>query len=289
MSAPHLALILLVTLIWGFNYVAGKAGVNEMPPILFTGLRFFLLSMILLPFLKLHAGQMRSIIIISLTMGGVHFALFYMGLAAAHDVSTVAIASQLGVPFVTIMSILFLGEEVHWKRWTGIGVSFLGVMIIGFDPTVFLYLNGLALVILAAFVGAVAMIYMRRLNGVGIFELQAWIALLSWPVLVPLTLLMEQGQAEAMGNASWAAWGGVLYTALGASLVGHAGMYYLLQRYQVTQTAPLTLMSPVWGVFFGITILGDTLTPRIIIGGAMTLIGVAIVSSRQKQLVDTGG
>ena len=289
MTAPHLALILIVTLIWGFNYVAGKAGVNEMPPILFTGLRFFLLSMILLPFLKLHTGKMRSIVIISLTMGGVHFALFYMGLAAAQDVSTVAIASQLGVPFVTIMSILFLDEEVHWKRWTGIGVSFLGVMIIGFDPTVLLYLNGLVLVILAAFVGAIAMIYMRRLNGVGIFELQAWIALLSWPVLIPLTLLMEQGQAEAMSNASWAAWGGVLYTALGASLVGHAGMYYLLQRYQVTQTAPLTLMSPVWGVFFGITILGDTLTPRIIIGGAMTLIGVAIVSSRQKQLVDTGG
>jgi len=289
MSLPHLALILFMTLIWGFNYVAGKAGVNELPPILFTGLRFFTLSILLSPFLKLHRGQMRSIVIISLTMGGLHFSIFYMGLAAAHAVSTVAIASQLGVPFVTIMSILFLNEQVHWRRWAGIGTSFLGVMIIGFDPAVFQYLNGLALVILAAFVGSIAMIYMRRLQGVGVFELQAWIALLSWPVLAPLTLLMEHDQIGAMAHASWAAWGGVMYTVFGTSLIGHAGMYYLLQRYQVTQTAPLTLLSPVWGVFFGVTMLGDTLTPRTIIGGVMTLIGVAIVSSRQKVLVDTGG
>lgn len=289
MSPPHLALILFITLVWGFNYIAGKAGVSELPPILFTGLRFLLLSILLLPWLKLHRGQMRGIVIISLTMGGVHFAIFYMGLAAAHDVSTVAIAAQLGVPFTTIMSIIFLKEQVHWRRWAGISASFAGVMIIGFDPAVFQYLDGLMLVILAAMVGSVGMIYMRRLQGVGVFELQAWIALLSWPVLAALSLLLEQNHIPAMASASWLAWGGVLYTVVGTSLIGHAGMYYLLQRYEVTQTSPLTLLSPVWGVVFGVTLLGDTLTPRIIVGGILTLIGVAIVTIRQKTLVDTGG
>ncbi|MFZ5914767.1 MAG: DMT family transporter [Pseudomonadota bacterium] len=289
MSAPHLALILFITLVWGFNYIAGKAGVTEFPPFLFTGLRFFLLSILLLPFLKWHKGQMRSIAIISLTMGGVHFAIFYMGLAAADDVSTIAIAGQLGVPFATIMSIVFLGEQVHWRRWAGIALSFAGVMIIGFDPVVLQYLDGLILVILAALIGSTAMIFMRRLQNVGVFELQAWIALLSWPVLAPLSLLLERGQIPAIGNASWAAWGGVLYTVVGTSLIGHAGMYYLLQRYEVTQTAPLTLLSPVWGVFFGVTLLGDNLSPSILFGGLITLLGVGIVTVRQKALVDTGG
>ncbi len=288
MSPPHLALILFITLVWGFNYVAGKAGVSELPPILFTGLRFFLLSMILLPWLKLHPGQMRPIVIISLTMGGVHFAIFYMGLAAAEHVSTIAIASQLGVPFATIMSIVFLKEKVHWRRWAGISTSFTGVMVIGFDPAVFQYMHGLILVILAALIGSVAMIYMRRLEGVGMFELQAWVALLSWPVLAPLSLLLEDGQMAAMSQASWVGWGGLLYTALGASLIGHSGMYYLLQRYEVTQTAPLTLLAPVWGVIFGVTMMGDTLSARVLTGGILTLFGVAIVSSRQKALVDTG-
>ena len=95
-------------------------------------------------------------------------------------------------------------------------------------------------------------------------------------------------QLDAIKSASWLGWSGVLYTAIGASLIGHAGMYYLLQRYEVTQTAPLTLLAPIWGVVFSVLLLGDTLTERMLIGGVMTLIGVGIVSLRQKVLVDTG-
>lgn len=288
MAPPHIALILVITLIWGFNFVAGKAGVNEIPPILFTGLRFLLLSVMLVPFLRIHRGQMWPIFVISMTMGGVHFALFYGGLAAAKDVSTVAIAVQLGVPFSTIMSILFLNEKVYWRRWSGIALSFLGVMVIGFDPKVFTYIEGLLLVVAAAFVGSIAMIFMRRLNDVPVFQLQAWIALLSWPLLFLFSAIMEQDQLDAIKSASWLGWSGVLYTAIGASLIGHAGMYYLLQRYEVTQTAPLTLLAPIWGVVFSVLLLGDTLTERMLIGGVMTLIGVGIVSLRQKVLVDTG-
>ena len=51
-------------------------------------------------------------------------------------------------------------------------------------------------------------------------------------------------------------WGGVLYTAIGASLIGHAGMYYLLQRYDVSVTAPLTLMAPIFGIVFGVHLFG---------------------------------
>ncbi len=288
MSPPHIALILIITLIWGFNFVAGKAGVDEMPPILFTGLRFLLLFVVLSPFLRIHRGQMWPIFVISMTMGGVHFALFYGGLAAADDVSTVAIAVQLGVPFSTIMSILFLNEKVYWRRWSGIALSFLGVMVIGFDPRVFTYIDGLMLVVAAAFVGSIAMIFMRQLKDVPVFQLQAWIALLSWPLLFLFSAIMEQDQLEAIRSASWLGWSGVLYTAIGASLIGHAGMYYLLQRYEVTQTAPLTLLAPIWGVIFSVLLLGDTLTERILIGGIMTLVGVGIVSMRQKELVDTG-
>jgi O-acetylserine/cysteine efflux transporter len=288
MAPPHIALILVITLIWGFNFVAGKAGVNEIPPILFTGLRFLLLSVMLVPFLRIHRGQMWPIFVISMTMGGVHFALFYGGLAAAEDVSTVAIAVQLGVPFSTIMSILFLNEKVYWRRWSGIALSFLGVMVIGFDPKVFTYIEGLLLVVAAAFVGSIAMIFMRRLKDVPVFQLQAWIALLSWPLLFLFSAIMEQDQLDAIKSASWLGWSGVLYTAIGASLIGHAGMYYLLQRYEVTQTAPLTLLAPIWGVVFSVLLLGDTLTERMLIGGVMTLIGVGIVSLRQKVLVDIG-
>jgi drug/metabolite transporter (DMT)-like permease len=47
----------------------------------------------------------------------------YSGVALSGNMSSVAIAAQLGVPFATLLSIGFLGERIHWRRWLGIGMS----------------------------------------------------------------------------------------------------------------------------------------------------------------------
>ena len=56
----------------------------------------------------------------------------------------------------------------------------------------------------------------------------------------------------------------------------------------MTSLSPITLLSPLFGVFFGVTLLDDHLTTRMLAGGAVTLIGVFIVVMREKRLVDTG-
>lgn len=277
-----------ICVVWGLNFVVGKAGVAAFPPILFTGLRFALLAVLLLPFLKIQRGQMANIALVSVAMGSVHFALFYSGLGLSDNVSITAVAVQLGVPFATLLSIMFLGERIGWRRWLGIALAFAGVMTIGFDPAVFDDLDGLTLVILAAFIGSIGMIVMRRMKDVGVFQLQAWIAMLSWPVLLAFTAVGESGQTSAVAAADAMAWGTVVYTAVGASLFGHAGMFCLLQRYEVSQTAPLTLLAPVLGVFFGVVLWGDEMTLRIVAGGVTTLAGVLIIAIRQKEIVDTG-
>ena len=58
------------------------------------------------------------------------------------------------------------------------------------------------------------------------------IAMLSWPPLVAVSLIFESNHVAVLTQSSWQALGGVIYTALGASLIGHAGMFYLLQRYE---------------------------------------------------------
>ena len=50
----------------------------------------------------------------------------------------------------SIMSIVFLKEQVHWRRWLGIILSFSGVMVISFDPAVFTYIDGLLFVVASA-------------------------------------------------------------------------------------------------------------------------------------------
>lgn len=280
--------MVFICFVWGMTFIAGKAGVTELPPILFTGLRYLLLSLILWPFLKPIQGQMPQVVIISICMGSAHFSLFYGGMALAENVSSVAVASQLGVPISTIMSIIFLGEQVRWRRWLGILAAFSGVMVISFDPAVINERLGLLLVVASAFIGSLGTIVIKQITDSGVYQMQAWIAVLSWPPLFALSLVFEQNHVELLANAGLYGWGGVIYTALGASLIGHAGMYYLLQRYDVSVTAPLTLMAPIFGIIFGVLFWGDSLGVRFWIGGTLTLLGVLIIGLRKREVAPAG-
>lgn len=282
MAPIDLVVLFFVNLAWGFNYVAVKVGVTEFPPVFLAGVRFCLLALLLSPMLRVSRAALPAVVAVGLTSGLLHFGLLFVGMRLADDISSVAIAIQLGVPFATILSVVLLKETIRWRRIGGIVLAFAGVVLIGFDPRVFAYLDGLLLCVAAAFCMALGMIVMRRLRGVGVFTLQGWIGLLAGPPLLALSLVVEQGQGAALAAASPAAWAALAFTILGASLVGHAGNYWLLQRHPVSLIAPLTLLAPILGVVFGVTLLGDLLTPRILIGGTMTLAGVGIILWRDR-------
>jgi O-acetylserine/cysteine efflux transporter len=286
MAPQHLALLIFICTIWGFNFVAAKVGVNEIPPLLFVGLRFAVLLALLFPFLRIAHGRMRDVVIIALFNGAIHFGLMFIGVALT-AASVMAVIVQLNVPFATVLSIVMLGEVVKWRRWAGIALTFLGVMIVSFDPHVFDSLTGVFFGAAAALSGAVAAIYMRRLSGVGVFQLQSWTAAITAPSLLVASLIFEGGQLDAIANASWIAWGALLFTALGASLIGHNSYYYLLQRYEVSLIAPLSLLSPILGVAFGIWVLGEPITSRIMLGALTAFVGVGILAVRGKQPVET--
>lgn len=286
MTPQHLAFMMLINLIWGFALVAAKVSLEHFPPMMFTALRFTLIVMVLFPFLRIHEGRMKEVLIIALCAGPIGFGFFFAGVALSNP-SVVAIVGQLGVPFSTIMSVIFLKEKVYWRRWSGIALSFAGVMVISFDPTVFHFIWGLVFIVASSLVGSVGTIYQRQIKRVGVFELQAWIAVVAAPVMLVGSLLFEHDQIELMTSATMLQWSGVFYVAFASSLVGHAGIYYLLQRYEVSQTAPLTLLSPIFTIIFSVALLGDVLTTRMIVGTLIALTGVLIVSLRQKQIVRT--
>ncbi len=285
MAPIDIALVLLVNLAWGFNFVAAKVAVNDLPPMLLTGMRFCILGLMLAPLIpRIPRDQLAPVLLVTLFAGILHFGLLFIGLERVDDVSSAAVAIQLNIPFVTILSVLILKETIRWRRIAGIVLAFAGVFVIGFDPRVFGYVEGLLLCVSAAFAMAVAMIIMRRMKGVGVFTLQAWMGLVTGPSMLALSLVFETGQVAAIENATWIGWGGLAFTIIGSSLIGHAGNFRLLQRYPVTLTAPMMLLAPVLGIFFGVTILGDEFTTRMIVGSAMTLAGVGIIMLREKKI-----
>lgn len=280
MNAAHLALALLIDLIWGLNSVVAKIGVDAVPPMMFMSLRFVVVLALLFPFLKWKKGEMGTILSIAVMGGLLNFAFAFWGLRLS-NASISSVIGQLNAPFATLLSIVFLKEVVHWRRWLGMGLAFGGVVWLGFDPEVLDMRIGAWLTVAAALTMSVAQVQMRQLRDVGVFELQAWIALLCAPGLFLMSLVLEQGQWPALQAASWPVWGAVVYNALLAGIVGQGGMYFLLRRHDVALVTSLFLIAPVFAVVFGVWLLHEPMSARILIGSAVTLAGVFIIALRQ--------
>jgi len=134
MPTHHILLLFVCNIVWGFNFVAGKVGTEHFTPLMFSALRFAFVLVLLIPFIRPVPGQMRNILVLGLVMGVGHYSIMFIAIHLGHVVSTVAIASQLIVPFSTLLAVIFLGEQIQWVRRIAIFVSFLGVLIIGFEP-----------------------------------------------------------------------------------------------------------------------------------------------------------
>ncbi|OUR80036.1 hypothetical protein A9Q83_02380 [Alphaproteobacteria bacterium 46_93_T64] len=287
MSLPHIGLALIVNIIWGFSFVAAKVAMEQYSPLLFTAMRFLLVALLLAWFLRPVKGSMRMILAISLLVGVVHFTLLYLGLSIAGGVSAVAITIQLVAPFSLVMAVVFLGETIRWRRVMGLLLAFGGIMILGFDPIVFNHLNGVLLVAGAAFCMAGGIILMRKLSGVGAMALQAWIGLISFPILLVFSFMFEQGQIEAVMTLNWRPLLALIFTVVITTIVAHGSWYYLVQRYPVSVLTPYGLLAPLFGVGFGVFLFDEPISWKFIIGGVVTLIGVLIINLRTAGKLET--
>ncbi len=287
-SQRHFARIMLINAIWGFNLVAIKAGVDRFPPVFVGFLRFLIVGLVVLPWLRVRRGEMRWLLIAAIFSGGLQFAIMYTGVALSGNMSSVAIAGQLGVPFATLLSVIVLGERIRWRRSVGIVLSFAGIVVLGFNPVVFKSWQGLALIVLGAFIGAIGLVAIKRVRDLNALELQAWLAWGSLPVFLALSLWLEDGQVDSLRHIDLIGAAAVLYSALFASLFAHTAYFALIHRYPVSSVAPLTVLGPVFSVGFAILFLGDLLDWRMVVGGVTTLTGVAVIVMREGKAAGTG-
>jgi O-acetylserine/cysteine efflux transporter len=283
MPPRHLLIVLLICVVWGGNFLTSAAALRELPPILFTALRMLLLGVLLFPFLKAPAGgHWPRLVAICLCTGALHFALSFWALQLADNLTSPAILMQSYIPMTAVLAVVFLGERFGWRTSLGIGVSFGGVLVLGFDPLVLRAPGALAMMLVSALFLATGTVLMRGLSGVHPLALQAWSAVFGVPVLLAASLAIEGSPWRAIDGASWIAWSGVAYAAIGASLLGHSMFFWLVQRYPVSQITPYLLLTPLVAIALGVLVWGDRPGLRLVIGGTMVLGGVLGIALRAR-------
>lgn len=281
MTPTHYALIAITCLAWGFNFIACAAALEHWPPFLFTIVRFAIVALALAAVIKRPpAAQWPRLVAVSLCNGAVHFGLYFMALQASADISSIAVAMQTYVPMAAILAWVLLGERVGWRSAGAIAVAFAGVVVVGFDPLVLDQLAALGLTLASALCLALGTTLMRRLEGVDPLSFQGWTALVSIPFLLVGTGLFENDQLTLLANSAWIPWGGALYSAVAASIVGHGIFFYLVRRHPVAEITPYLLLAPILAVGFGVLTWGDRPGWRLLIGALLVFAGVFIISRR---------
>ena len=142
--------------------------------------------------------------------------------------------------------------------------------------------TGLLLVFASAVVGALGSVFVKRLE-IPSIRLQAWAAVASVAVLVPLTVAMEVGQVAALSKAPWELAACLFFAAIIVSVGAHTAYYRLLQEHDANLVVPLTLFTPILTILFGAWLTGDAIGERLVIGGAIALAGVAIIVLRPSE------
>jgi O-acetylserine/cysteine efflux transporter len=271
-----------VAVIWGVNISLIKISVAEFPPIFLTGLRFLIVAVLLIWWVRPPWRQMRMIGLLSFTFGGIHFGSIFYGLQGV-DVSIVAIFSMLGVPCSVVFARLLLKERFGWKKSCGMGIAFAGVVILLGEPAATASPLHLAVLSMAVVAWGLGNNLVKMLGPVNIFALNAWMGLFASGQLFLASWLLENGQMSALHNASAQAWLGLAYVVLMATITGYGLWYYLVAKYAIGRVVPFTLLVPVVGVLTGVLMMGEDLSLSKVVGGVVTLTGVAIIQLRWRR------
>jgi len=277
MTLRNALLAITVAVIWGLGLVFAKAAINHFPPILLMALRFTVTAVALVWWVRVPWPMLGRIFWIALVSAAIQYSLTFTGLAGL-DASTAALVIQLEVPFGALLAWLVFGERLGWWRAGGMLIAFAGIALIAGTPKLAGSLGSLLLVVGGAFTWAVGQIMIKRLGVSGGFTLIAWVAVFASPQLFLASWLFEDHQLAALRSAPPVVWVAVAYLGLIMTALGYAIWYRLLTRHDVNQVMPFLLLLPVVAVVGGVVFLDEVLTPGVVAGGTLAVLGVALIT-----------
>lgn len=271
----------LVAAIWGFNIVGMKMALNDMDPLLFTSARFFLLAIVLLPFVRVSRQQIRPLLPIALVMGLGHFYLLSVGISIIPGV-VASVCFLLGAPISALLSYLFLNERLTHLQSVAIIAATLGAML----PTLLLGEGdlqwGMLIVILSTFMWAVGNIQIRKLKQLPVLSIQFWIAIITAPLCF-LAFILQPDAAPILPQFTTKTVLSLTYVVFCSSILSYSLWYGLIHRHGISRLAGFLLLQPVFTFTFGYILLGESLTLWQLIGSSITLTGIYIYNQQNQK------
>lgn len=270
---------LVVITAWGVNFVVIKLALTEIPPLLLGGMRFTLVALPAVFFIKRPALPLLTIVLYGATISLGQFAFLFTAMYAAMPAGLASLVLQSQAFFTVIIAAMVLREPIRLQNVLGVMVAALGLALIHHAATPgTVPLIGLLLTLMAALSWACGNIVVKMAGKTDMVSLVIWGALvppipffaLSWFIEGPDVIM------SSVQNITYVGVSALLYLALVATVVGYVLWGRLLNRHAVSKVAPLSLMVPVLGLVSASVFLDEHLVFVQWLGGAVVLGGLAI-------------
>jgi len=276
-------LVMAVALLWGFNFVVIKWGVESIDPAMMTALRFFFTSVPLIFFVKKPTISITVVALYGVFFGAGIWGLVNLSIALGTPSGMSSLLLQSSAFFTLIVAVIFFDEKISHMKMFGIAIAFIGFSMVLFfrdETTSFI---GLIFVLLAAVFWTICNVIVKKYKPKDIIGFIVWSSLF---VPVPV-ILFSMGQDFYINGAinvdsalqfpSAKAWMSILFQSYITTLLGYGIWTWAITKHGLSNVVPFALLVPVAGLFFGWLLYGEVLSITSIVGSFFILLGLALL------------
>jgi drug/metabolite transporter (DMT)-like permease len=286
LDALAASIVVVLCLSWGFNQVATKLAIHDIPPLTQAALRSVIAAFLIsawcrlrgIPLLK-HDGTLWFGLLAGILFA-VEFILIFQGL-----LYTTASRATLFIylaPFFVVLGarIVLPADRFSIAQWLGLALSFCG-MVIAFgipapatDPR---QLTGDIMMVGAALFWAATTLTIKAssLTRTSAEKVMLYQLVVSAPVMAVAALLAGE---RITHMPTMVALGALAYQTIWVVSVTFVIWFALIVRYSASRLSAFTFLTPLFGVAAGQLVLGDPLTPAFAAAVALVAVGLLLVN-----------
>ncbi len=283
-------LLVSLSLIWGFGFVAIRVADFGLSPISLALLRWLIASagfLVVLPFTKPKARfekrDLPSLLVVALAnIAGYNISLNYAEKSISSGLAGILVS--LGPVFMVLLSSFTLREKIGKRLILALVLALVGSVLlslsdIGVNGSV---ISGSAEAVLAALFYAVFTVASKPLvEKYGALRVVIWGSVLGTAFLVPFASGDFVGQVSRLSSEGWFA---LLYLSIMSSVVGYSVYYTMVGRGTVSSLSVQLYLIPVVSVVGGVLILQEQVTALIVLGAAVTLLAIALSRKNDRDM-----
>lgn len=281
---------LFVAFLWSTSWVLIKFGLVDVPSITFGGLRYFIAFLFMAVYFLRKEGLkslrnipprtwnriiMLGIFYYALTQGAQYFGL---GLLPAVSVNLLL---GLSAVVVALFGMAMLGEKLTWLQWLGVILSPVGAWIY-FYPVQFPadQIVGIGVVVIGLFANAIGMTLGRDMNRTA--ELSP-VSLTTLSMGVGAVIMLISGITfQGLPAISLTSWGIIIWLALVNTALAFTIWNHSMRILTAVESSMINNTMMVQVPILAVIFLGETITPRQLIGMIITIAGVVLVQVFRK-------